>query len=212
MEKTKVVIADGHELIREGLVARLRKDLDVDVIAEASDGYSALKFCRQYSPEVLIMDLSLTRPSGLDTLARATKEHNNMKVIVLSSEASISNAMFVLSHGAVGFMPRQSRGSDFVNAVRAAQSGFAYLPNELLVALVSARRNVTRSGNVYGLSPRELEILEACLADFSTKEIAQRLKISPRTVETHRNSIHRKTACKSYQELAHLVELDRASS
>jgi len=193
MNGSSVVVADSHEIIREGIVARLKRELDVNIVAEASDGYSTLKFCRQFKPEILIMDLSLQRPS------------------VLSSEASVANAMFVLSHGAVGFMPRQSRGADFVNAVRAVQTGFAYLPRDLLDGLVNARRNVKRSGNVYGLSPRELEILEACINELSTKEIAQQLSISTRTVETHRNSIHRKTACKSYKSLTYLIDSNQAS-
>jgi len=205
LNANKIVVSDSHEMIREGIVRRLVKDLDVEIVAEASDGYSTLKYCRQFRPNILIMDLSLIRPSGMETLARARKNYPEMKIIVLSSEPSISNALLVLSHGAVGFMPRQSRGADFVNAVSAASSGFAYLPIDLLNGLVAARKNVSRNGNVYGLSARELEILEASISDETTKEIAQRLNISVRTVETHRNSIHRKTDCRNYEDLAHLV-------
>ena len=205
MPISKIIISDSHEMIREGIVNRLSQDLEVEVVAEAEDGYTTLKYCRQFRPDILIMDLNLSRPSGTDTMARARKDHPNMKIVVLASNAGISNALLALSKGAVGFMPRQSRGADFVNAVRAAESGFSYLPIELLNDLVDARKNVNRNGNVYGLSARELEILEASLANESTKQIAQRLEISVRTVETHRNNIHRKTNCRKYEDLSHLV-------
>lgn len=202
----KLVIADSHEIVREGIAARIKDGCDVEIVAEAADGYSTIKACHQHNPDMLVMDLSLTRPSGTDTLAKIRKLHPDLKIIILSSEANVSNALFVLSQGAVGFMPRQARGADFVNAVNAANNGFAYLPTDLLAGFVSSRRDLTRSGNIYGLSPRELEVLEACIRGQSTKEVAQVLSISVRTVETHRNSIYRKTSCKNYKELTHIIE------
>ncbi len=203
--RSAIVIADSHEIIREGIASRLVESCEVDVVAEASDGYSAIKACRQHNPEILLMDLSLTRPSGPETLTKIRQSNPDLKVVVLSSDASISNAFFVLSRGAIGFMPKQAKGMDFVNAIRAAQSGYTYLPMDFLKEFVRSRRNLTRTGNIFGLSPREIEILEACVNGQTAKEVAQNFDISVRTVETHRNSIYKKTSCKCFKELASIV-------
>jgi len=204
-DTSKLVIADGQEIVREAIAARVEQEDEITVVAEASDGYSAIKACRQHNANILLMDLSLTRPSGTETLAKIRKTHPDTRVVILSTEANLANAFMVLSQGAVGFLPKQSRGADFVSAVKAASNGFAYLPTDLLKDFVISRRNISRSGNVYGLSARELEILEASITGQSAKEVGTHLNISVRTVETHRNSIRRKTACKDYRELAHLL-------
>ncbi|MGB5863259.1 MAG: response regulator transcription factor [Sulfitobacter sp.] len=204
-DNVRIVIADGHEIIREAIAMRLREECGAEIVGEASDGYTCLKECRQEKPDILMTDLSITRPNGAETLARARKANPDMKIIILSSDASVANAFFCLSQGAIGFMPKQAKGMDFVNAVRAASNGYAYLPIEFLNEFVSARRNMTRTGNIFGLSPREVEILEACTSGQSTKEVAQALSISVRTVETHRNNIYRKTSCNSHQELTKIM-------
>ncbi|WP_299593329.1 response regulator transcription factor [uncultured Tateyamaria sp.] len=203
-----VAIADSHEIIREGIATRLCKHCNVEVVAETSDGYTTLKACRQHKPEILLMDLSLSRPSGAEILGKLRASNPEMKIVVLSSNPSSSNAFLALSSGAVGFMPKQAPGSDFVNAVRAAQNDYAYFPTDLLTHFVQSRRNLTRTGNIYGLSARELEILDACVSGQSTKEVASNLSISVRTVETHRNSIYKKTSCRSYKDLAQIVTMD----
>ncbi|KAB7613611.1 response regulator transcription factor [Amylibacter sp. SFDW26] len=205
MGMSSLVIADSHEIVREGIAFRLKESCDVNIVAEAIDGYSAIKYCRQLQPDILIMDFHLLRPSGMETLTKIRKAQPEIKIIVLSSDPSTANAFFILSQGAVGFMPKQARGSDFVNAFVAAQSGYAYLPVELMEEFVKLRRNLTRTGNVFGLSPREIEILEATLSGLSTKDVAKNLLISVRTVETHRNSIYKKTSCRNYKELATIV-------
>lgn len=204
-KQLSVIIADGHEVVRDGIAARIEADTAVNVVAKVSDGYSCLKECRQCDPDILILDLSITRPSGSETLMRARKASPRLKILMLSSDASIANAFFCLSQGAVGFMPKQALGADFVNAVRAASNGFTYLPVEFLKEFLQARRNLTRTGNAFGLSPREVEILDACTGGQSNKDIATSLNISVRTVETHRNSIYRKTSCRNFSELTKVV-------
>ena len=200
----RVVIADCHEILREGIAARLVESCPVDVVAQSSDGYSTIKVCRQMRPDILLMDLSLTCPSGMETLAKLRTSLPDMKIVVLSSDATLSDAFMVLAQGAIGFMPKQARGVDFVNAIRAAIAGYAYVPAEYLTEFVRLRQNVSRTGNMYGLSPRELEILDACADGRPTKEVATKLSISVRTVETHRNAIYRKTNCRDLGQLAHM--------
>ena len=200
-----VIIADSHEIVREGIAMRLKQVCEVDTVADASDGYTLLKLARQHNPDIVVMDFQITRPSGVETLDKLRTACPDTRVIVLSSDASTANAFYVLAQGAVGFMPKQAKGEDFAYAVTAALSGYAYLPIELLKEFVKSRRNLTRTGNVFGLSPREIEILEATINGMSTKDVAQSFGISVRTVETHRNSIYKKTSCRNHEDLASMV-------
>lgn len=197
----RLVIADSHEIVREGIASRLESTCRVDLVGQASDGYSTIKICRQTLPDILLMDLSLTRPTGIETLAKLRKALPELRIIVLSSEAKVSDAFSVLSLGAIGFMPKQARGADFVNAIRAAISGYTCMPSEYVAEFVTLRHNVRRTGNSYGLSPREMEVLEACASGEKTTDVAKRFNISVRTVETHRSAIYRKTCCHDLTEL-----------
>lgn len=201
-EDLRVVIADSHEIVREGIASRLIADCGANVVGQASDGYTTIKICRNQTPDILLLDLSLTRPSGAETIAKLRSSMPDLKIVVMSSEASTSEAFNILAQGAVSFMPKQAKGAHFVTAIRAASAGYTCIPTTFLREFAQLRQNVTRTGNMYGLSPREVEVLEACAAGQKTKEVAERLSISVRTVETHRNSIYRKTDCRSIGELA----------
>lgn len=204
--KPLVVVADGHEMVRESIAARIELGCDVTVVAGTADGYSTIKSFRQLEPDLLIMDLGLQRPAGTEVLAKIIKMKPDIKVIVVTSEPTIANAFFALSNGAAAFMPKQSSSSDFVHAVNAVLSGFSYMPNDIMTQFVKSRRNLSRVGNVFGLSPRELEIMKACSDGSSTKQVASDLDISVRTVETHRHNIYRKTNCKNQQELQAIAD------
>jgi len=160
--KPLVVIADGHEMVRDSIASRIEAGCDVSVIEGTGDGYSTLKCFRQQEPDLLIMDLGLVRPSGTEVLTKVFKMKPDVKVIVVTSEPSISNAFYSLSSGASAFMPKQVAANDFVHAVNAVVSGFSYIPADIMTQFVQSRRNLSRVGNVFGLSTRELEVMKAC--------------------------------------------------
>jgi DNA-binding NarL/FixJ family response regulator len=198
----RIVIADSHEIIRDGISNILTAECDVEIVGHAVDGYGTIKQCRMFTPDVLLMDIDLLNPSGMATFEKVRATAPNIKIIVLSSDASASEAYLLLSKGAAGFMPKQATGAHFVNALNTVSMGYACISAECLQGFVSLRRNASRTGNIYGLSPREVEVLEHCRSGARTKEIASKLQISVRTVETHRNSIYRKTSTHSMDELA----------
>ncbi len=197
-----VVVADSHAIVREGIRDRLEQRNNLSVVAEAQDGYGALKACRDLSPNILLLDFSITRPSGREVLTKVRNACPDTRVIVLTSEVEVSNAFYCLSNGAVAFMPKQASGFDFVNATTAAIRGYSYMPIEFIASFLQTRKHLTRSGNIFGLSPRELEIVDSCIQGKSTKEIAEACSISVRTVETHKNNIYRKTSCRSFEDLS----------
>lgn len=205
MNPNTIIIADCHEIVREGIAMRLDEATDIELVAECSDGYSTIKQCRQLKPEILFMDFGLLRPSGMETLVKVRKSNPETKIIVLSSDTNFADALYALTQGAVGFLPKQSRGSSFVQAVQAARANFSYLPLELIREFVASRRNLTRTGNAFGLSPREIEILEATVTGQTAKEVGEQLGISVRTVETHRNRIYKKAGCHSAHDLMNII-------
>jgi DNA-binding NarL/FixJ family response regulator len=202
----RVVVADNHEIVREAVSQRIAESCPVEIVAQTSDGYGAIRACRQLKPDILLMDLSIGHPNGMDTLTRLREGFPELKLIVVSSDMSVSNAFLALSRGAVAFMSKAAKGSDYVNAVNAAISGYTYVPVDVLEKFVKSRRNLSRNGNLFGLSAREIEILEASVTGLSTKQVATNLNISVRTVETHRHSIYRKTDCRSIEDLSRLIQ------
>jgi DNA-binding NarL/FixJ family response regulator len=201
----KVVVADSHEIVREAVSQRISESCFVEVVAQTSDGYGAIRACRQLKPDILLIDLSICHPSGMDTLTRLRESSPDLKLIVVSNDTSVSNAFLALSRGAVAFMSKAAKGADYVNAVNAAISGYTYVPVDVLEKFVKSRRNLSRNGNIFGLSSREIEILEASVSGLSTKQVAANLCISVRTVETHRHSIYRKTDCRDIEGLSRLM-------
>jgi DNA-binding NarL/FixJ family response regulator len=201
-----LVVVDSHEIVREAVSQRLTAECAVRVVAQTGDGYGAIRACRQHNPDLLLMDLSIGQPSGMDTLVRLREAFPTMKLIVISPDMSVASAFLALSHGASAFVSRSAKGSDIVSAVNATIGGYTYVPLEILEKFVKSRRNLTSKGNMFGLSSREIEIVEASVSGLTTKQVASNLNISVRTVETHRLSIYRKTDCRCINELSRLIK------
>jgi len=202
----KVVIADSHEIVRDGITSVLEGQCALTVVGQAADGYGALKQCRAHQPDILLMDLDLVNPSGISVFEKLRAAHPDIKIVVISSDMSTVDAYVLLANGAVGFVPKQAPGSHFVNAIKTISMGYACISADVLQEFVGLRRNITRTGNVYGLSRREMEVLEHSNSGTNTKEIARKLQISARTVETHRNAIYRKTSTNSMAGLQSVAQ------
>ena len=207
-KKTTVVLVDKFEIVRESIISRVSATDDLEVVAEAESGFEALKLARTLSPDIVLLDWEITRLSGLDTLAKIKASCPDIAVIAVSSNPSFETAVMAFASGASGFIQKNAKGLVFLEAMRALANGYVYVPLEYVPELVQCRQNVTRTGNAYGLSRRELEVLDACLAGKSNKEVAGLLDISTRTVETHRNNIYRKTNCHCLEDLSRVVQGD----
>ncbi|NJM83864.1 MAG: response regulator transcription factor [Tabrizicola sp.] len=197
----KLIIVDEHEIVRDGIASLIAESECARVVGTASDGYTAIKHCRSLEPDMVLMDLGIIRPSGMETFRKIRSVRPETKIVIYSSDSEKTDIFSLLAASAAGFIPKQAKGSDFVNAIRCASLGYVCIPSEFMEEFSALRKNATKTGNVYGLSLREMEILEACVSGARTKEIADRLDISVRTVETHRNSIYRKTSCHSISDL-----------
>jgi DNA-binding NarL/FixJ family response regulator len=183
----KVLLADDHALVREGLRRLLQDYNDIKVIGEASDGQEALRLARQLQPDVVIMDLSMPGLDGIEATKRMVQEDLKAKVLMLTMHANEDYALRVFRAGAQGFVGKGVLSQEIVAAIRKIMAGGSYLPAELSERLPQryAQRKAPLS-SLETLSDRELQVLKRLAEGWTSHTIAQDLHISVKTVDTYR--------------------------
>lgn len=189
MATIKVLLADDHNLVRAGMRALLQDVAGVEVIAEASDGRAALELIIQKRPDVALLDISMPSLNGMEVAARVSKEAPHVKVLMLSMHTNEEYVLQALRAGAHGYLVKGADAMELELALRALMRGESYLSPAVSKHLISdyARRVGGEAGSLELLTPRQREILQLIAEGHSTKEIANLLKISVKTVETHRS-------------------------
>ncbi len=192
----RVVIADDHAIVRDGLRALISSESGLSVVGEASDGEEAMRLATALLPDVLVLDLSMPRLGGAEAADRLAVECPQVKVVALSMHEERGYVTRFLRSGAAGYVLKRTASSELVHAIRAAASGQHYLDPTLggsLLTDASPRRRGRRGGagetdsdGVPHLTSRESEVLHLLALGHSNKEIAGSLSISVKTVETHR--------------------------
>jgi two-component system response regulator NreC len=193
----RIVIADDHAFVRRGLREVLDAEDGFDVVAEASDLESALRYTRGHHPDVLVLDLNMPGGSSLESIPGIRAECPETQIVVLTMQSEPSYARHALGSGALGYVLKESAESELVEAIRRAASGDSYL-NPRLGARVAAE---PPPGLPDGLSEREVEVLRMIALGHTNTEIAEQLYLSVRTVETHRAHIQQKLRLGSRSEL-----------
>jgi two-component system response regulator NreC len=193
----RVVIADDHAVVRRGLRQVLSAEGGVEVVAEASDLEGARRYVRGHRPDVLVLDLNLPEGLSLDAIPAIRAENPNTQIVVLTMQNEPAYARQALSAGALGYVLKEAAESELVEAVRRAAVGDTFL-NPRLGARVAAE---PPPGPPDGLSEREVEVLRMIALGHTNAEIAERLYLSVRTVETHRAHIQQKLRLGSRSEL-----------
>lgn len=201
---TRIVLVDDHTLVRAGLRALLEELPDVSVVAEAADGEAGLEAVRLHRPDALVTDLSMDRMNGIELTERATREFPLLRVIVLSMYSSPEHVMRALSAGASAYLLKDAARSELTGALDAIRRGERYLS-----AAASKRMNDLTAADgsedpLALLTMRQREVLRLIAEGVPIKRIAQRLEISPKTVEAHRIAIMDRLRVR---ELAGLVKV-----
>jgi len=197
MPPLKVLIVDDHTLFREGLRFILDKHQDIVVVGEASDGIEALAKVRKLKPDVVLLDITMPRLSGIETLKEIKSNAPDTSVIILTMHSKEQYILEILTHGANGYILKDSASEDLMSAIRAVVKGDAYLSPPISTSLLShyrkdANGTSAAKGKTVRLTNREKEVLRMLSVDLSTKEIGETLGISHRTVENHRSNIMKK--------------------
>jgi DNA-binding NarL/FixJ family response regulator len=202
--KTKIIIADDHKIMREGLKALIEKQPDMEVAAEAQDGLAVTKLARKLLPQVIIMDIGMPEMNGIDATRQIISENKEIKIIALSMHSDRRFVLEMLKAGASGYLLKDSAFEELVNAVHTVMSGQSYLsPRITDIVVKEYLYNMPKSeSTVFNvLTVREREVLQLLAEGKSTKQIASTLNLSVKTVETHRQQIMDKLEIRTVAEL-----------
>ncbi len=193
MEKIRVLIADDHTLVREGLRALLQGEGGFEVIAEASNGHEAIERALEMRPDVILMDIGMPGLDGLEATRQVVKASPGIRVLVLTVHEAEDYFFRALEAGAQGFLVKDAASTELVAAVRAVHQGGMFLHPPLAKRLVEDYLGRVSSGEERSsydeLTPREREILKLIGEGNTNQEIADQLSLSINTVQTHRSRI-----------------------
>lgn len=196
MTKTKVLIADDHALVREGIAAFLKLCDDLEVIAEASDGIEALEKAGKFRPDIIIMDVNMPKLGGLEATVEIKKTHPHIKILVLTQYEDREYIARFLKAGVSGYLLKKAVGSDLVAALKAIVRGELYLyssiASEVVAGFLKEGREHEADDPYEKLSDREKQVLKLVAEGYTHKEVADMLSISVKTVIAHQTNIGEK--------------------
>ena len=199
MSKIKIAIADDHQLFRNGLRALLQAEEDFEVAGEAESKESLLHLLKQTCPDIVLLDISLPDGSGLDILSIVKKDYPHVKCIMLTMHEEIQYVKESLKKGAFGYLLKDSDEKELKEAIYAVSEGKRHFKNKISDLLLEDMSGPENPSPI--LSEREIEIVKMVADGRITKEIAEKLYISVRTVETHRSRIMKKLGAANASEM-----------
>jgi two-component system response regulator NreC len=200
----RVLIADDHGIVREGLHSLLGKQPDMEIIGEADDGRKALELVRQLQPDIVVMDISMPNLNGVDATRLIVREFPKVKVIALSMHSSSMFVADMIKAGASGYMLKDCLFNELADAIRVVHEGGAYLSPGVVSLVVGDYMNrLSGAGGLplESLSDREREVLQLIGEGKNTKQIAQELHISTKAIEANRRKIMEKLHSQSVADL-----------
>lgn len=200
----KVMLADDHELVRQGVRALLDVEPDMTVIAEVGDGLEAVAAVERLQPDIVVVDLMLPGLGGLEVVRAIARSRSATRTVVLSMHSGEQYVLRALRNGALGYVLKESGVQTLISAIRAAAEGRRYLCPALAERAIEAYLTVGSGGgsdSYETLTLREREVFALAAEGLNNMDIAQRLSISPRTVEVHRSHVTQKLGLRSQTDL-----------
>ena len=204
MSALTIVLADDHPVVRGGLRTLLEVELGAQVIGEAADGLMALQLVEQLQPDLLVVDLMMPGLTGLEVVRRVHQRVPHTRAVVLSMHADEAYVLEALRAGAIGYVLKESQAAEFVQAVREAAAGRRYLSSALSERIITTyieQVGAPVTDPYELLTERERDVLHLAARGLTAQEIAERLELSTRTVETYRTSVLRKLALRNQTDL-----------
>ena len=200
MKKMRVLLAENHETVREGLKMIIDREPDMEIVGEAADGREAIDRALDLEPNVIVMDISMPGLNGLKATRKLKAVRPEIQVVALTRHREGGYLQELLQAGASGYVLKQSSSEELIRAIRAVGSGKSYLDPAVTTAIVnnySGGQANLDAGSVAKLSNREQEVLRLIASGYSNKEIAAQLEISVKTVEAHKANSMRKIGLRS---------------
>ena len=188
-----VLLADDHAVVRDGLQALLEGQGDIEVVAAAGDGRSALALAKQHQPNVAVLDIAMPELNGIEAARQIRQASDNTQIVILSIHATTEHIYRALQAGALGYLLKESAGSEVVQAVRQVAAGQRYLSQTITeTVLGDYLQQKEGKSPLESLSDREREVLQLTVEGKTTAEVAEILSLSPKTVETYRSRLMQK--------------------
>ena len=203
MNSLRIFLADDHTVMREGLKSLVNAQSDMDVVGEADDGRDTLQKVRELQPDVLIVDVSMPGLNGIQVTERLRRTCQKVTVLVLTAHDDNGYLRQLLEVGASGYVLKKAAADELINAIRVVAAGGVYLDPSLAGKVVGGYLGNRRPGKPQSndISEREAEVLRLVAWGYTNKEVASYLRISVKTVETHKANIMQKLDLKSRVEM-----------
>ncbi|OFY93954.1 MAG: hypothetical protein A3K10_14905 [Bacteroidetes bacterium RIFCSPLOWO2_12_FULL_31_6] len=213
MTTIKILLADDHQIIRNGIKLMLKKNVEFEIVSEASSGEEVISYLERNSNrvDVILMDINMPGMGGIKATEIITQNYKNIKILALTMHSEETFITSMMKAGALGYILKEANTNELITAINTVASGKKYYSNEVSVAMINALMSKDNFQGT-GLSEREIEVLKYIAAGDTNKEAGEKLFISPRTVETHRRNILSKLDVKNtaemikYAYLHHLIE------
>ena len=199
----RVVIADDHTIVREGLKQLLAAASDLEVVGEARDGFESLKLVRETDFDLLLLDLSMPGRSGMELIRQVKSEKPKLRVVVLSMHAEHQYAVRAVRAGASGYLTKDSAATQLVAAIRKVAGGGAFISAEVAEQLALSAMPHAEGPPHASLSDREYQVFQLLVAGKSVSDIAAELNLSVKTVSTHKARLMEKMGLANQTELVH---------
>jgi DNA-binding NarL/FixJ family response regulator len=199
----RVVIADDHTIVREGLKQLLFAASDVEVVDEARDGHDVLRIARESEFEVLLLDLSMPGKAGMDLIKQVKGEKPKLRILVLSMHAEHQYAVRAIRAGASGYLTKDSASTQLLSAIRKVAGGGAVISAEVAEQLALSAMPHADGPPHASLSDREYQVFQRLVRGASVSDIAQQLNLSVKTVSTHKARLMEKMELANQAELIH---------
>jgi two-component system, NarL family, response regulator NreC len=200
----KIILADDHQVVRKGLKALLMADPEFEIVGEAGDGLDTVKLVEELQPDILVLDLMMPGINGLEVTRQLNKKNPGIGIVILSMHSNEAYVLEALRSGARAYILKESSPDELVRAIKEVSSGRRYLSAPLTERAIEAYTQKTEMKPMdpfEQLTTRELEILQLAAQGNTNSDIAARLFISPRTVETHRTHLMRKLNLLNHAQL-----------
>lgn len=197
----RLLLADDHKVVREGLRSVLEREPDIEVVGEAGDGETALALVRELSPDVVMMDIAMPGIDGIQATSRIVANSPGIRVLALSTHFDRRIVTQMLEAGAIGYVNKAAGRDELLQGIRTVAAGKPYLCQEIAAMLVKTPRGKDDGGVETKLGRREVEVLQLIVEGHTSTEIAARLFIAAGTVDVHRRNIMRKLNLHNVAEL-----------
>lgn len=202
MSKIRVLIVDDHAIVRDGLASLLARRKDIEIVGQAADGRQGIEQAHTLLPDVILMDIAMPEMNGLEATREIRKALPGIRILVLTQYESKEYVLPLLRAGAAGYLAKRARGEELVNAIRTVHFEGAFLPPNIARAVMNGVGEfASEDGGQPALTEREKEVVRLVADGLSSREIAERLCLSVKTVDTHRANILEKIGAHSSAEL-----------